>query len=102
VAQKWTRYTLPRRSAVLSFCPDINVNGRPCEVPEVSGRAGVCELPVLPGQGRRCNGALYDLCGQAGKRERLAQRVRKETAMLGFISEAKVKLVDHRVYCNNA
>ncbi len=25
-----------------------------------------------------------------------------ETAMLGFISEAKVKRVDHRVYCNNA
>lgn len=25
-----------------------------------------------------------------------------ETAMLGFISEAKVKRLDHRVYCNNA
>src|SRR5690606_9752838 len=25
-----------------------------------------------------------------------------ETAMLGSISEAKVKRVDHRVYCNNA
>ncbi|CAL8475566.1 AAA family ATPase [Caballeronia sp. S22] len=25
-----------------------------------------------------------------------------ETAMLGFISEAKVKRVDHRIYCNNA
>ncbi|MGF6369805.1 energy-coupling factor transporter ATP-binding protein EcfA2 [Paraburkholderia sp. RAU6.4a] len=25
-----------------------------------------------------------------------------ETAMLGFISEAKIKRVDHRVYCNNA